>query len=688
MARAQRSIPLPVIAASGGCRSGGGQARGQRSGGRGTPVNEVRKSRSGPRRAIVLGIVQLLMIAHVVQWLITGTTLTPVEPSESMEAVKNGVINAGAILFAAALASTAILGRWFCGWGCHVVMLQDACAWLLGKAGIRPRPFRSRLLLWVPLLMALYMFVWPVAYRLAIAPFVQPELRWPGWTWHLVTGDFWATFPGWLMGVPFLAICGFLTVYFLGMKGYCTYGCPYGGFFAPLDEVAPARIRVTDACEHCGHCTAVCTSNVRVHEEVAAYGMVVDSGCMKCMDCVSVCPKDALYFGFGASNALTARSGAATASRAGDSAGEGAEQGGLGAKGLAAPRARQDLTWPQEIALAALAAAVFMSVYFPFGTSPARATVPLLFASGITACVAFMVWTSWRTLTAPNASFHRIALVRSGRIARGGWGWLAVTALALAAVVHAAAINVIGWRAERADMAITVPDERIVSADRVELPAQMRAEAERALRLYALAGPVEGGGLGIYPGRERMIALRRARLLAALGDFPAAESVVRGLWDERPEEPVAAALVRLLAAQGRDAEGEALADAAVRDHPTWWRLAEERITGLLRVGRTDEAIAMARARHAAVPDELLGMRRLSMVLIEHGNSPDEVEEGVRLVDRTIEIDPRNPNAWRVRAMGLVRLERREDAIAAVKRALELAPGDPGLEEALRALSAP
>ncbi len=680
MARAHSPIPLPVIAAAGGCRAGGSGG-----GGHGVPLRHVRKSRSGPRRAIVLGIVQLLMIAHVVQWAITGSTLTPVEPSESMEAVKNGVINAGAILFAVALASTAVLGRWFCGWGCHVVLLQDACAWMLAKVGIRPRPFRSRLLVWVPLLLALYMFVWPVAYRLAIAPFLQPELRWPGWTWQLVTGDFWATFPGWLMGVPFLAICGFLTVYFLGMKGYCTYGCPYGGFFAPLDEVAPARIRVTDACEHCGHCTAVCTSNVRVHEEVAAFGMVVDSGCMKCMDCVSVCPKDALYFGFGASNALTARS--ASASVAG-SAGAGALKGQARAKTPAAPHARHDLTWPQEIALTALAAIVFLAVYFPFGTSPARATVPLLFASGITACTVFMAWTTWRTLTASNASFHRLALVRAGRIMRGGWGWIAVTALALSAVAHAGAINVIGWRAERAEMAITVPEELLISMDRVDLPPPMRAEAERALRLYALAGPVDGGGWGIYPGRERMIALRRARLLAALGDFPAAESIVRRLWESRREEPVAAALVRLLAAQGRDAEAESLADEAVRDNPSWWRLAEERVTGLVGMGRTDEAIAMARARHAALPDDIVAMRRLSLLLIEHGDAPADVEEGVRLVDRTIEIDPSNPNAWRVRAMGMVRLERREDAIASVQRALELAPGDPGLEDALRALTAP
>ena len=70
-------------------------------------------------------------------------------------------------------------------------------------------------------------------------------------------------------------------------------------FFGLADKFSPGKIRVTPACNQCGHCTATCTSNVLVHAEVKQYGMVVDPGCMKCMDCVSVCPNDALYFGFG-----------------------------------------------------------------------------------------------------------------------------------------------------------------------------------------------------------------------------------------------------------------------------------------------------------------------------------------------------------------------------------------------------
>ena len=46
-------------------------------------------------------------------------------------------------------------------------------------------------------------------------------------------------------------------------------------FFTIADRFAPVRIKVTDACDACGHCTTVCTSNVRVHEEVAKHGQLV-----------------------------------------------------------------------------------------------------------------------------------------------------------------------------------------------------------------------------------------------------------------------------------------------------------------------------------------------------------------------------------------------------------------------------
>jgi len=249
------------------------------------------KSGRGRLRAAVLILVHLLILAHVTHYWVSGRSLSPVEPSESMYTLELGQVNAGAIFFGLAIVSTLIFGRFFCGWGCHLVALQDLSGYCLRRIGIRPKPLRSRLLMLVPFALAFYMFFWPTVNRLWKG---EPH---PGFTNHLMTDNFWETFPGPVVSILTFVVCGGVIVYLLGNKGFCTYACPYGAFFSVADRLAVARIHVTDACHQCGQCTAHCTSNVQVHAEVRDFGMVVDPGCMKCMDCVSVCPNDALYFG-------------------------------------------------------------------------------------------------------------------------------------------------------------------------------------------------------------------------------------------------------------------------------------------------------------------------------------------------------------------------------------------------------
>lgn len=260
---------------------------------------KIRKSRAGLPRAVVLIAVHVVVAIHIVHWSRTGSSLSPLEPSESMEFSKHGIVNAGLVLFALSIASTLILGRWFCGWACHVVALQDGARWLLLKVGIRPRMVNLGVLGAVPWLAFVYMFLAPAVQRLMHGQSLAVQsVRW-------TTESFWSTFPSWPVALVTFAVCGFAIVYFLGSKGFCNYGCPYGGIFGVADQLAPLRIRVTDACEGCGHCTTVCTSNVKVHQEVRDFGAVVDPGCMKCLDCISVCPNDALYLGFGAPAILT-----------------------------------------------------------------------------------------------------------------------------------------------------------------------------------------------------------------------------------------------------------------------------------------------------------------------------------------------------------------------------------------------
>ena len=114
----------------------------------------------GRRRAIVLLIVHVAIFLHLLHWQLAGETLSPLEPSEAMFTLTRGVLNAGAIVLSLSLLTTLVLGRWFCGWACHVVALQDLCAWLLKRVGIRPRPLRSRLLMFVPLQFLYELTVW------------------------------------------------------------------------------------------------------------------------------------------------------------------------------------------------------------------------------------------------------------------------------------------------------------------------------------------------------------------------------------------------------------------------------------------------------------------------------------------------------------------------------------------------
>ncbi len=404
---------------------------------------KIRKSRAGLPRALVLIAVHVLIAIHIIHWSSTGSTLSPLEPSESMEFSKHGVVNAGLVLFALSIASTLILGRWFCGWACHVVALQDGSRWLLRKFGIQPRMVNLGLLGAVPWLAFTYMFLAPLVQRALHGQDLSVQaVRW-------TTQSFWSTFPSWPVALATFVVCGFAIVYFLGSKGFCNYGCPYGGIFGVVDQLAPLRIRVTDACEGCGHCTAVCTSNVKVHQEVRDFGAVVDPACMKCLDCVSVCPNDALYLGFGAPAIATKPRRKVRAAVTGSGARLAvmfgfimatlcvfmAFDGGIdwklfgvlsaGACAVAfffrgkAQRA-QDYTLPEELLLAALFL-VAMLVFRGY-----RNSVPFLFALGLSAILAYSSAQWLRLFYERDVSLQRHRFRIGGKLTTSGAAFAAL----------------------------------------------------------------------------------------------------------------------------------------------------------------------------------------------------------------------------------------------------------------------
>ncbi len=644
------TIALPVL------RTGSGTSGGAIGHGR------IRRSRASRWRAIVLIGVHVLMIGHLVKWLLVGgETLSPVEPSESMEFVKQGAVNAGLVFFAIALLSTLVLGRWFCGWGCHVVALQDLCAAMLRRIGIRPKPFRSRLLVYVPFILAMYMFVWPAIYRWGLVPLSQrlavlPDLHappWPGISVELVREDFWSTFPGVLVAIPFLLVCGFACVYFLGAKGFCTYGCPYGGFFAPLDQFSPGRIRVNEDCDQSGHCTAVCSSNVRVHEEVAAYGMVIDAGCMKCMDCVSVCPNNALSYGFGRPAFLVngPRDGASP------------------------PRPRHDLSWPEEIALAGVFLGTFLAVRGIY------ALIPMLMAAGIAACVSFIAWKAWTVLRRPNASFHRWRLRVHGRRTRAGTVFLAIVAAIAAVVSHSGAMQLLHRRAGIADGQVTIPRQLVFAASPMRLEPSMAASADRAIADYRRLRPIWAGGLALawWPG----VDLRMAWLEACRHDFAEAERLMRRHLEVfGPADAVAVDVMILKALQLKEAEAVDWGLEHLRSHPGSTGVAMQVHRLMEADGRSADCVAALDGiladlgdaprgvrgdRHA---DARLGLLRvLSLALVAAG----DLERGIEVIETTLRIDASSWGGWLELARARSLAGRGEAVAEAGERAWELRP---------------
>jgi ferredoxin len=332
---------------------------------------------------------------------------------------------------------------------------------------------------------------------------------------HLTTDSFWRTFPGPWIAALTVAVDGALVVFWLGAKGFCTYGCPYGALFGLADRFAVGQIRVDDSCEGCGHCTAVCTSNVRVHEEVATFGRVVDTGCMKCLDCVHSCPKEALHFGMGGPSLLTRPSP-------------------LKRIFNPSPARASDLSWPEEIATGVVFAAAFLAFHGLYGT------VSLMLALGLAALAAIAVvivkrlfdrrdfrlqWSSWRS---------------GGRLTRRGVAGGALVAAYLAFTGESALVQYHAFAGERA--------VRRLQVDRDDAAAARDAESHltaalalglfpdlKAENLLAIARYQAGDPAGALPHLQRALALERSatRLVAlaaievALRDRDAARAALR-----------------------------------------------------------------------------------------------------------------------------------------------------------------
>lgn len=606
-----KSIPLPVV--------------------QNAPIKDVSKSRTGKWRAAALITLNLLMIAHIIQWRITGSTISPIEPSETMYTLQRGAVNAGVIFFSLAILATLIFGRFVCGWGCHIVALQDFCAWLLKKVGLVPKPFRSRLLVYIPLVAALYMFVWPTLLRALTKPEEEPLI--PPFTNHLVTTNFWETFPTVAVAIPFLFVCGFLTVYFLGSKGFCTYACPYGGFFGLADKVAPGRIRVTDACNQCGHCTATCTSNVVVHMEVKQFGMVVDPGCMKCMDCVSVCPNDALYFGFGK-------------------------------PAIAISKGRKQsysLTWPEEVVGVVVFFASYLAVWEVYQL------VPMLMALGCAIITTFLTLKLWRLLRSKESTFYRFRLKASGKLQTTGFVFACFAVVWIGLTAHSGWVRYHEFSGSRAFRQLQVADELALAQVN---PVQWLSPADRERVSSGQAHLQAAANGGLFVNSDTLPKLAWFVYLTG-----ATEQSIGMLAKVAPYQHGQARALSLyyrgamLSRLGRHQEALQSLDDALAERPDLILAREEKGESLWQLGRKEEAISVWRDALRQSPNLILARYQLAGALAGSAN-PDEALALEKQADQLV---PDNPHYHWMLGLRLQTLGMNERAEKHFQAAIKLDP---------------
>ncbi|MEE9391558.1 MAG: tetratricopeptide repeat protein [Planctomycetota bacterium] len=588
---------------------------------------QIRGSKMGRRRAWVLVGIHVVAFIHILWWKLSdeAPTVSPVEPSEGMYTLASGAINAGAILMLLSLASVLVVGRFFCGWACHLVAIQDGAAWLLRKIGIRPRPLRSKALMWVPLGAGIFLFGMPLFARM------WRGLGLPEFSNGLMRADFWETFPGlWLSILTFL-ICGFGMVYLLGAKGFCTYACPYGGLFGVVDKLATGRIRVNDDCKACGHCSAICTSNVAIADEVKRFGMVVDPGCMKCMDCVSVCPENALRFGFGAP--------------------------ALGAKSKRKAKRISDFKFAEELALvcvftvAMLILRGFPSEFFPWA-GRLYGNLPLLFALGLAILAAFVALFSFRLLSRRDLEFQSWTLKDAGKLRLPGILFGTFALLYGAFLAHSAWYQYHMFRADYAFFQIST-DELASRPKGQSISEVDREHIDTARRYFERADDIR-----LFP--DLRPASRLGGLSAAEHKFADAAKHFKRALEINPDfKPGYHELFLMQVAAGQPEKAADTMEKAheldSRNETILRRLADAQ----LKVNRYESAQTSLESLLALAPDDASVRAELGSLLLRGARA----EEGAEHLRRAVLADPKQFGA--ASNLGAWYLFKKKDAAAAI-----------------------
>jgi tetratricopeptide (TPR) repeat protein len=234
--------------------------------------------------------------------------------------------------------------------------------------------------------------------------------------------------------------------------------------------------------------------------------------------------------------------------------------------------------------------------------------------------------------------------------------------------------NIAAAVAFRYDDRVLIPPSIVFSEGYVVPESDMMADAETSLAWYDRAAFIGDGGWSPIPAYREMISVRKAWLLSAMGRFDDAAAEL----DDTVErlgmtEDLAMGRSRLLRVQDPRVVDAWYGDVLDR-HPSWMRLRDERVMWRFEQLSTESAIEEARAGVEAMPESLLPLRRLAVLLVDHGG-PEGWLESAEITERTLLIEPENPNALRALALARAKSGDFERAEIAMREAVALVPDD-------------